>query len=39
MKTWIIAAACLALLLAKVSGEATGMHLVLDTELVVRAST
>jgi DNA-binding LacI/PurR family transcriptional regulator len=27
------------LLLAKVAGEATGMHLVLDTELVVRAST
>ena len=27
------------LLLAKVAGEAVGMHLVLDTELVVRAST
>ena len=27
------------LLLAKVAGEATGMHLVLDTELVVRASS
>jgi DNA-binding LacI/PurR family transcriptional regulator len=27
------------LLLAKMAGEATGMHLVLDTELVVRAST
>jgi DNA-binding LacI/PurR family transcriptional regulator len=27
------------LLLAKVAGDATGMHLILDTELVVRAST
>ena len=27
------------LLLAKVAGEAGGMHLILDTELVVRAST
>jgi len=27
------------MLLAKVAGEATGMHLILDTQLVVRAST